>query len=52
MNTHQQELPLGFVPSRRRRRYSPAARRFFALGEQLRREVIAERLQRMHHRDR
>lgn len=49
MNTQQQELPLG-LSRKRRRRYPPAARIFFALGERLRREVQAERLQKMQGR--
>jgi hypothetical protein len=49
MNTHQSELPLD-VRRRRRRRFSPAARMFFALGERLRREVQAEQVQRIHDR--
>ena len=49
MNTHQQELPLD-LRRRRRRRDSPAARMFFDLGDRLRREVEAEKMQRMRGR--
>ena len=44
MNAYQQELPLN-VRAKRRRNDPPAARLFFALGERLRREVQAERMQ-------
>ena len=47
MTTHQPELPLGVRP-RRRRKHSIAARRFFALGDQLRREVQRERMEKIH----
>jgi hypothetical protein len=43
----QQELP---IRARRRRTYTPSARRFFALGELLRRQVEAERENRLHQR--
>jgi hypothetical protein len=46
---HQNELPLG-VRRRSRRRYPPAARRFFALGELLRRQLEAERARQRYSR--
>lgn len=49
---NQPELPLG-LSRKRPRHYPPAARIFFALGERLRHELQAERMQKMQgHGDR